>query len=61
MARRTSTRLLKDERGATAVEYALIISLVVLAMISALTATAGSTVTLWNGVSTKVQENNGRR
>jgi pilus assembly protein Flp/PilA len=44
----------RDERGATAVEYGLIISLIVLAMMSALIQVAGTTTNMWNGVSNKV-------
>ena len=53
MADRTST-LLRDERGATAVEYGLIISMIVLAMVGALVQVAGSTTSMWNNVSTEV-------
>ena len=49
-------KLLRDERGATAVEYGLIISLVVLAMVGALTQVAGSTITMWNGVQENVAD-----
>ena len=42
-------------RGATAVEYGLILALIVLAMFGALQLTAGATVDMWNNVSTKVQ------
>lgn len=55
MVRRISS-FLKDERGATAVEYGLIISLIVLAMISALTQVAGTTQNMWEGVSNKVEK-----
>ena len=48
--------LFADRRGATAVEYALIIALVVLAMLGALKAAASTTVGIWNNVSNKVQE-----
>ena len=53
MRRRTST-LLKDERGATAVEYGLIISLIVLAMVSALAQVASTTTNMWNFVADEV-------
>ncbi|WP_431868656.1 Flp family type IVb pilin [Allosphingosinicella sp.] len=55
MVRRTST-LLSDERGATAIEYGLIVSLVVLAMIGALGVLAETTTTMWNDVSDKVED-----
>lgn len=42
------------ERGATAVEYALIIAMVVLAMIAALNNVATKTTGMWNNVATEV-------
>lgn len=47
--------LLRDERGASAVEYALIVSLIVLAMVAALGNTAQSTTNMWNHVENRVQ------
>ena len=47
--------LLSDERGATAIEYGLIIAMIVLAMFVALTSVADATTNMWNMVSTKVQ------
>lgn len=55
MARRTS-RLLQDERGATAIEYGLIISLVVIAILTALSQLAGTTITMWSDVEQKVSQ-----
>lgn len=49
------TRLLRDQRGATAVEYGLILSMVVLAMLAALTGVANETKKMWGDVSTKSQ------
>ncbi|HKR23670.1 MAG TPA: Flp family type IVb pilin [Allosphingosinicella sp.] len=46
--------LLKDQSGATAVEYGLILAMVFLAMIGALSAVAGSTTEMWNYVSEEV-------
>jgi pilus assembly protein Flp/PilA len=46
--------LLKCERGATAVEYGLILALVVLAMIAALSNIATKTNNMWNNVATEV-------
>lgn len=46
--------VLRCERGATAVEYGLIIALIVLAMITALTNVANKTTNMWNNVSTEV-------
>lgn len=47
-------KLLNDRRGATAVEYGLIISLVILAMVGGLSAFAGTTIEMWNDVATQV-------
>jgi pilus assembly protein Flp/PilA len=46
--------MLADERGATAVEYGLIVSLIVLAMLGALGRVAGTTTNLWNTVADTV-------
>lgn len=48
-------RLLDCRRAATAVEYGLILALVVLAMIGALTGFARTTTGMWNSVSETVQ------
>lgn len=48
------TRMLGDRRGATAIEYGLILAFVVIAMIVGLTALADSTTGMWNTVDTKV-------
>ena len=52
-------RLAIEQRAATAIEYGLILALVVLAMFGALKATATSTLALWNLVDTKVAQTNG--
>jgi pilus assembly protein Flp/PilA len=52
---RRLTDLRKNERGATAVEYGLIIALVFLAMVGAVSTFAATTTTMWNDVSTKVK------
>ena len=52
--RRSIVRLADDARGATAIEYGLILALVVIAMIVALQGLAGTTIGMWNTVSTKV-------
>lgn len=54
MARRLN-RLLRDQRGATAVEYGLIVSMIVLAMVAALTQVAGATTNMWDNVSETVR------
>ncbi len=46
--------LFRCERGATAVEYGLIIAMVVLAMIAALNNVATKTTGMWNNVATEV-------
>jgi pilus assembly protein Flp/PilA len=51
-------KLIRDERAATAVEYGLIISMVVLAMVAALGNFAGSTTQMWNNVSQEVASTN---
>ncbi|MBC7986891.1 MAG: Flp family type IVb pilin [Sphingomonadaceae bacterium] len=43
-------RCVRDTRGATAIEYGLIISLVVLAMMVALVAVADGTIGMWTNV-----------
>lgn len=47
-------RLLRDRKAATAVEYGMILAVIVLAMLGALTGVADATQGLWNNVSTKV-------
>ena len=46
--------IFKDERGATAVEYGLILAMVFLAMVGALTVVAGTTTEMWNFVADQV-------
>ena len=48
------TKLLKDESGATAIEYGLIAALVSVAAIAALTAMGGSLQTMFNTVATQL-------
>jgi pilus assembly protein Flp/PilA len=52
-------RLLTDIRGATAIEYGLIVSLIVIAIIGALLQVAGTTIGIWTDVSTNVIESSG--
>lgn len=47
-------RLLRDRKAATAVEYGLILALVVLTMLGALAGVADATIGMWNNISTKV-------
>jgi len=56
---RAATRWLRcligDRRAATAVEYGLILALVVLAVMASLIGVADVTTNLWGDISTKVQ------
>ena len=47
-------RLLRDHKAATAVEYGLILALIVLTMLGALTGVADATIGMWNNISAKV-------
>ena len=47
--------LLADEGGATAVEYGLIASLIIVAMIGGLSSLGGGAGGMWGDVSTEVQ------
>ncbi len=48
---RLPLRLIQDERGVSAVEYGLIIALIVLAMVAGLAQVATATTGMWNNVS----------
>ena len=52
--RKWTTRFQRDETGATAVEYGLIMGLMAVALIGAIGATGSSTGDKWDGVSNKV-------
>lgn len=52
--RRAVTPLWRNSRGATAIEYGLILAFIVIAMIAGLTLLADSTTGMWNEVNTKV-------
>ncbi|AYJ87619.1 Flp family type IVb pilin [Sphingomonas paeninsulae] len=47
-----------NKKGATAVEYGLIVALVCLGMLAGLQALGAATSGLWNNISTKVQNAN---
>lgn len=49
-------RLARDQRGTTAIEYGLIIAVIVIAMMVSFMAVADTTKTMWNNVSTKVTQ-----
>jgi pilus assembly protein Flp/PilA len=51
--------LIRDTRAASAVEYALICAMIVLAMIAALNSVAGNTISMWNNVSETVTDTTG--
>ncbi len=48
--RKTLTRLFKDERGATAIEYGLILGLMTIAIVAALTSVGSETGAAMNQV-----------
>ena len=48
-------KLRADARGATAIEYGLIASLIVIAMVGALSALGGGTLGMWTNIQTIVQ------
>ena len=48
--------LLQDERGVSAVEYGLIVALIVLAMLAGLAQVATATTGMWNNVSSTSQK-----
>ena len=48
-------KLIRDTKAATAVEYGLIVALIVLAMMAGLSQFAGTTIGMWNNVSTAVR------
>ncbi len=54
----TIRNIVRCEKGATAVEYGLIASLIVIAMLTALGNVATSTSKMWNSLSNEVTEVN---
>lgn len=52
---RKLTKIISNEQGATAIEYGLIIAMIVLAMFAALSTFAAGAVSMWNNVADKVQ------
>ena len=52
-------RIVRDERGATAVEYGFMLVMIVLAMMSALSGVANETSALWQEVASKTEEATG--
>lgn len=53
--RMTLRRLLSDDRGATAIEYGLIASLIIVAMMGGLSALGGGAGGMWSRINTAVQ------
>ena len=51
---RTFFSIFKDERGATAVEYGLIMALVFLAMVGAVSQFGQTTINMWDFVANEV-------
>ncbi|PZO91442.1 MAG: Flp family type IVb pilin [Sphingomonas sanxanigenens] len=49
-----ATRLARDPRAATAIEYGLIAALICLSALGAISALAGETIDMWNMVAHKV-------
>ena len=54
-AMRAFLSILKDQRGATAVEYALILALIFLAMVGAVSEFGQTTINMWDHVSNEVR------
>jgi pilus assembly protein Flp/PilA len=54
---RTFWKLLRDEKGATAIEYAMIVAFIALAAMAAIVGTANRTTSMWNVVSSNVINN----
>lgn len=52
-------RIVADTSGATAIEYGLIVSLIVIAMIVSLQGVAAETIDMWQNVEAKTKEANG--
>lgn len=51
---RPFSKIFKDERAATAVEYGLILALIFLAMVGAVGTFANTTISMWENVSNSV-------
>ena len=56
-AMRRFFEFIKDQRGASAVEYGLILAMIFLAMIAGVSRFAGTTQDMWNHVSNEVRGN----
>lgn len=51
---RTIKRLFDDRRGGTAIEYGLIVALIVITMVVAFVEVANTTTTMWGNVNNKI-------
>ena len=51
--------IVDDQTGATAIEYGLIVSLIVIAMIASLDRVATSTIGMWRNIEANTQAANG--
>ena len=49
-------KLARDARGATSIEYALIMAMIFLAMIGAVTAFGQQTITMWTQVAQDIED-----
>jgi len=58
--RRFLSTFLNDDRGAAAIEYALIASLIFIAALGAFAGAANSTVNLWEQVGNEVEQSDRR-
>jgi pilus assembly protein Flp/PilA len=47
-------KLVRSDAGATAVEYGLIVSLIVIAMLASLSQVASTTIGMWNDIAQNV-------
>ncbi|MCZ8370473.1 MAG: Flp family type IVb pilin [Porphyrobacter sp.] len=52
-------KLVVDQSGATAIEYGLIISLIVIALIASLNSVATGTIAMWQNVEAKTKAASG--
>ena len=53
--RNTLRRLLRNQKGATAIEYGLIVALIAIAMMGGLRALGGGAGGMWSNISSQVQ------
>ncbi len=51
---KTLRRVMTDKRGATAIEYGLILGLIALSLVAGMTGVADKTSSMWTNVSTVV-------